>query len=102
MSRTVSLLLVSLVFVAGAAAQSVSGDRPTCVHASAASRWNAGGYNHNVTVTNGCDYAVRCTVSTDVNPSPQGLDLAAGEERFLTTWFDAPAPAFVATVTCAR
>jgi hypothetical protein len=98
-----ALLVFGLVGLASVAlAQSVSGERPACVEARASSRWNAGGYNHNVTVTNACDYVVRCTVSTDVSPMPQSMELAAGEERFVTTYLDNPAAGFVATVDCTR
>jgi len=55
-----------------------------------------------VTVANGCDYAVHCTVSTDVNPAPVTLDLDPGASRTVTTFLDAPGSGFVPNVACAR
>lgn len=99
------IVVVVLLFgsVAFAGAQSGStGERPECVTVSGSARWNAAGYNHSVTVTNGCEYAVHCTVSTDVNPTPISVDLDAGASRTVTTFLDAPGSGFIPNVGCSR
>ena len=98
------LVLAAAATLAGVAlAQSGStGDRPDCVTVTGSARWNAAGYNHSVNVVNGCDYAVHCTVATDVSPVAVSVDLDAGASRSVTTFLDAPGSGFVPNVACSR
>lgn len=105
MRRALAFLAFALapVLAATAFAQgSAGGERPACVRATGSARWAAAGYNHSVTVENACDYAVRCEVSTDVNPTVQTVALPAGASRTVTTFLDAPGSGFVPRVDCTR
>lgn len=100
-ARAVSALLLALSVPALALGQvRVVGERPDCVRASAVARFGAMAYDHWVHVENTCPTTVRCTVSTDVNPSPTALELEPGQQRDVATFHGSPASAFVATVAC--
>ena len=73
---------------------------PDCVRVTSQARWGAAGYNHIVTVANGCERPVSCEVATDVNPRPTHIDVPAGESREVTTYLDSPARAFSPRVQC--
>ena len=95
-------LLASLVAAVALAQGAATGERSECVTVTGSSRWNAAGYNHSVTVTNGCDYTVHCSVSTNVNPVAVSVDLDAGQSRSVTTFLDAPGSGFTPHVDCSR
>ena len=86
----------------GAHAQpaAAEGQRPECVAVRAEARMQAYGFDHVVTVTNGCEAQVTCRVSSDVNPAPstQRLDPRARVEVVL--WRGSPARTFVPRVDC--
>ncbi len=95
------VLTIGLALPALALAQArVVGERPACVRVSAVARFGAMAYDHWVHVENTCSVGVRCTVSTDVNPTASTLELAPGQQRDVATFHGSPASAFVATVTC--
>jgi hypothetical protein len=73
---------------------------PACVAVATESRYVPYGFNHIVTVRNGCSRAAACTVSTDVNPDKQAIDVAAGQSVEVTTFLGAAASAFTARVGC--
>jgi hypothetical protein len=58
------------------------------------------GYDHLVHLTNNCDKAAKCIVTTNVNPDPASVSLAPGEKQTLTTWRGSPAREFTADVDC--
>ena len=95
------MLATALALPTLAVAQTrVVGERPDCVHVSAVARYGAMAYDHWVHVENACAVTVRCTVSTDVNPTPTALELTPAQQRDVATFHGSPASAFVATVTC--
>lgn len=84
----------------GGPARAQEGDRPACVEAEAIARWAASAYNHWVRVDNRCERAVRCDVSSSVNPEPQRVTVAAGEQTEVMTYRGSPAREFTARVSC--
>lgn len=86
--------------VALADGNDAAGDRPDCVHAWGEARYGALGYDHYVHVRNGCDRAVRCDVSTDVNPTPTRVRVEAGRATEVLTFRGSPASSFRATAAC--
>jgi len=73
---------------------------PACVQVSSDARWVPYGYNHVVVIKNGCSRAATCAVSTDVNPQPSSVDVAAGATSEVVTFSASPSQAFTAKVTC--
>jgi len=107
--RSIAVLLVVLgSSVVGPAAlapspastQEVAGTRPDCVTVRAEPRMQAFGWDHIVTVENGCEEAVSCSVATDVNPSPTLVSVPPGETRDTLMWRGSPASVFRAMVDC--
>jgi hypothetical protein len=72
----------------------------TCVKWRGEARSNGYGYKHVVVIDNGCKKPATCTVSTDVNPTPQTVTVAPQSTEEVVTFFDSPASAFVPNVTC--
>lgn len=58
------------------------------------------GFNHLVHIDNTCEKSVQCSVSTDVNPEPQVVNLAAKSKTTVVTFKGSPARTFRATVQC--
>lgn len=58
------------------------------------------GYDHHVHVTNGCDKAVRCEVTTSATPEATTVTLAPREHKDLVTFRGSPASAVNAKVKC--
>ena len=73
---------------------------PACVQVSTSSRYVPYGYNHVVTLTNGCTRAASCVVATDVNPERQSANVPAGSSHELVTFMGSPSATFVARVSC--
>ena len=73
---------------------------PACMQVQTESRYVPYGYNHLVHLRNGCDRAATCTVSTDVNPQAQTVDIASATAVDVTTFMGASAQTFVAKVSC--
>lgn len=73
---------------------------PACVAVTAQARYGAYGYDHLVTLSNGCDRHADCTVRTDVNPEPIAVSLSAGQTEEVVTFRGSPASTFRATVRC--
>jgi hypothetical protein len=71
-----------------------------CVNVRTEARYAAYGYDHVVELENTCDKAMRCDVSTDVNPTPASVDLAIGETKSVLTYRGSPASEFKAQVEC--
>jgi len=81
--------------------ESPGGDKlPKCVHVRTEARYVAYGYDHVVSIENGCDKAMSCVVRTDVNSDRAALDVPAGQARDVTTFRGSPAREFKADVTC--
>lgn len=73
---------------------------PACVAVKTESRYVPYGYNHIVYVTNGCTKAATCSVATDVNPTPQTVEVASGKGAEVLTFSGSPASQFTARVSC--
>jgi hypothetical protein len=73
---------------------------PTCIRVQASAPYGNAGYDHIVTLDNGCDKPAACLVSTDVNPDAIAVDLAPGETKSVLTFRGSPARTFRAHVSC--
>ncbi len=97
---TLSTLSLALG-VSGSLAQTrIAGERPTCVQASSNARFDGVGFGHWVTVTNTCDRAVECDISTNVAPSPVHVTVQRGQHQDVNTFLSSPAREFTPTVIC--
>jgi hypothetical protein len=63
-------------------------------------RYRPFGYDHIVHIRNKCTKAAACTVTTDVNPQPTQVSVAANTEVEAVTWVGSPAQTFTANVSC--
>jgi hypothetical protein len=79
----------------------IAGTRPDCTTVTAQPIFNGSGYNHLVTITNGCSTQVSCTVTTDINPHPIAVTVEPGQSRTVNTYFNAAGYGFTPTVHCA-
>ena len=73
---------------------------PACVAVKSDSRYVPYGYNHIVTIANGCARETRCLVSTDVSPEQRSVDVPSKESREVVTFMGSPSSTFVARVSC--
>jgi hypothetical protein len=85
---------------AGAAPPSAAPAKLDCVAYQTEASFASVGYDHLVHLTNNCDKAAACTVSTNVNPEPASVALAPGEKQTIVTWRGSPAREFTADVSC--
>lgn len=74
--------------------------RPECVGVEAIVRYGAGGYDHWVRVSNGCEQPVACRVASDVNPEPQSIELRPRSHTEVLTFRGSPARTFTPRVAC--
>lgn len=74
---------------------------PPCVKVQTQAIFSGAGYNHVVSIDNGCTRAADCEVSTDVAPEKLAVTVPAAESRDLVTFRGSPASEFKATVKCA-
>lgn len=73
---------------------------PVCVDYRAEARHSGVGYDHWVHISNQCDHAVRCVVSTNVNPDQLALRVASKATETVLTWRGSPASEFTVTMSC--
>jgi hypothetical protein len=71
-----------------------------CIRVRAEARYAALAYNHIVHLTNMCDAAQVCTVTTNVNPTPIEAAVPGHREVEVLTFRGSPAREFTPTVTC--
>lgn len=95
-----SLVLVSSSVDAAADAGTPAPALPACVVVSTEARWVPYGYNHIVTLKNGCSKAATCSVSTDISPQATSIDVAASATVDVLTFTASPAQTFFARVGC--
>jgi hypothetical protein len=98
--RKVLPLLALLLTPLSLAAEQAEPDFPACVRVSAFARYGAYGYDHIVTVGNGCEQPATCAVATNVNPSPILVRVEPGQEESVVTFRGSPSSQFSATVRC--
>ncbi|MDD9936401.1 MAG: hypothetical protein OXT09_22505 [Myxococcales bacterium] len=96
----------ALLCVAAARAQSLDDgergkpDAGPCVKSSAHSRYSGYGYDHLVTLENGCKTDMHCRVTTNANPKGVEIDVPKGEERTVITFRGSPAREFDHDAEC--
>ncbi|HEU5072547.1 MAG TPA: hypothetical protein VFU02_00200 [Polyangiaceae bacterium] len=71
-----------------------------CVDYRAEARHSGVGYDHLVHIANQCDKAVKCDVSTNVNPDKLQVVVASKANETVLTWRGSPAREFTAAVSC--
>ncbi len=95
--------LVAFALTLGAAGTTTlaDGDKPppTCVTAWPESRYVIG-YDHIVHLYNACQRDAVCTVSTDVNPTPQSVAVASKTHVQVVTFLGSPVAQFKPIVSC--
>lgn len=104
--RLLMALIACAALCSGASAD--DGERPgkppsdvsKCVKVRTEALYIAYGYDHHVHLTNGCDKAVRCEVTTSSNPQPTTVTLAAGEHQDIVMFRGSPASEVNANVKC--
>lgn len=74
--------------------------RNVCISAWKESLYRNYAYDHVVGIRNDCDAAVRCSVTTNVNPRRVEATVAAGKSTRVLTYRGAPQRAFTARVAC--
>ena len=74
----------------------------SCVDVQSEASFASVGYDHIVTLKNGCKKAMTCTVKTNVNPDPATLDLDPNEQKSVVTWRGSPAREFTPEVSCSE
>jgi hypothetical protein len=78
-----------------------SQDPNQCAKAEGNARYVGVGYTHSVTLRNGCEKPVACTVWTDVDPEPkQTVQARPGESVDVVTRRGSPARALTAFKNC--
>jgi hypothetical protein len=95
---------VGLFAVTGASARgddAGASSLPACVRYRAFARYVPYGYNHVVSLENGCSRRASCTVRTDVNPEPVAAEVAAGATAEVVTFVGSPQQTFTPQVSCA-
>ena len=75
-------------------------DVSQCVNVRTEALYIVYGYDHHVHLTNGCDKAVRCEVTTGANPEPTTVALAKGEHQDIVMFRGSPASVVNAKVKC--
>lgn len=107
--RSLLLMLLSCTAFAASAARADDSEKPSggksadvseCVAVRTEALFIVYGYDHHVHVTNGCDKAVRCEVTTSSNPDPTTVVLAKGEHQDIVMFRSSPASAVNAKVKC--
>ena len=92
----IGALVLTLAADAGAGAPAM----PACIHYRADSRYVPYGYNHVVVIENGCSKPATCTVSTDVVPQPQNVEVPSGKTAEVTTFMGSPQQSFTPRGRC--
>lgn len=73
---------------------------PDCVAIRTSAPYRGLGYDHIVHIHNGCDAAVQCRITTNVNPDPIDVTVAKGAREDVVTFRGSPARTFEASVHC--
>ena len=99
------LLTLALASGASVAARADDSERPdapkkSCVAVATSAPYVNYGYDHVVTLAAGCEKPQRCTVKTDVAPTPVTVELAATESKSVVTFRGSPSSEFKADVSC--
>jgi hypothetical protein len=101
------LALVAVVAASTSTREAIAADAgaapslPACVQITASSRYVPYGYNHIVSVKNGCSKLAVCAVRTDVSPELIAVEVAPGVTSEVVTFVASPSQTFTPLVTCA-
>lgn len=98
-ARAAALASLAALAIAGAA-RAEPKKNPACVKVSSEARARPVGYDHVVTITNSCERAAACVVSTDVAPDPIRATVDPKKTIELTTFRGSPARVFTPKVEC--
>jgi len=71
-----------------------------CVEYHAEARYSGVAYDHLVHISNQCERAISCEVSTNVNPDKTRVSVASKATETVLTWRGSPAREFTAAVSC--
>lgn len=93
-------IALALALVATSAIANPPDTGAKCIKVRPEARYGALGYNHIVHVGDTCATAAECDVSTDVNPQPTHVSVAAQSEVEVNTFLGSPARVFVPKVVC--
>ncbi len=92
----------ALLVLAGTSSAAPDGGGGTaCVRVSTESRYVPFGWSHVVVLASSCAKDATCSVSTDVNPEKQNVDVPKGATVEVVTFLSSPSQVFTATVRCA-
>lgn len=81
-------------------AGAADGGAAGCIESWPEARMQAYGYNHIVHIRDTCAVAADCIVTTDVNPQPTPVAVAAKSETEINTYLGSPARVFTPKVVC--
>ncbi len=95
-----ALVLTGFVVVALGAHAEPTAALPACIKVRARAQYGAYGYDHIVSIHDGCDKTAACVVRTDVNPDPMSVRVAPGKTEEVVTFRGSPSYEFHATVRC--
>ena len=95
-----STLCLALV-LAGLPLRQAAAQTASCIVTWAEARFDGGGYDHWVSVSNECELPVSCSVWTDVNPAAQVVPLDPRQAVQVLTFRASPARVFTPQVVCA-
>ncbi len=93
-------LALGCLLLAASRAGATPDTAAACIKVRPEARYLGLGYNHIVHVADVCATAAECDVSTDVNPTPTHVSVAAGSAIEVNTFMGSPARVFVPKVVC--
>ncbi|HEX3598000.1 MAG TPA: hypothetical protein VHU80_22980 [Polyangiaceae bacterium] len=99
-TRCIVVALAAGLSSAGSFPSEAGAKESDCVGVSSQAVYRNYGYDHIVHLTNRCDEAAACDVSTDVNPEPIHATVPASGETDVLTFRGSPARAFTPHVHC--
>jgi hypothetical protein len=92
--------LLASIGIPSLAAGADGGAPKECVESWPEARMQAYGYNHIVHLRDVCEMPADCVVTTDVNPEPTKVSVAAKSETEVNTFLGSPARVFTPKVVC--
>jgi hypothetical protein len=76
------------------------GKLPKCVTVRTDTPYRGFGFDHVVSIENGCKRPVLCTIVTDINDQPASVRVDPGKTESVTTFRGSPSREFKADVSC--
>jgi hypothetical protein len=101
LSKVGLLLATGLAVALLASSRPAAGDpQPNCIAVWGEARYRPYGFDHVVHIASACTVDVRCLVSTDVDPEPIRVTVAAWTHIELATRLGSPSREFTPVVSC--